>query len=166
MQSSLHAASRSSFSMSKKVASGTVFLSPVPLSIHFSAADRCYVQGGETPLEHIMSRSKALPLAAVAPLLVARPAWRETVPRCCRLPDPGARLCNPKLGLAKVADGVNDPTGVSIADNSFDRILCDRARRPSELVTPDGKLLPELFFDLTETNHSTASADRPRRAGL
>src|SRR5690606_26703424 len=53
--------------------------------------------------------------------------------------------------LIKVADGFNDPVGVSVANDGSGRIfVVERVGRVK--VVKDGKVLPEPFLDLTVTN--------------
>jgi hypothetical protein len=51
--------------------------------------------------------------------------------------------------MVKVADGFNDPVGVSVADDGSGRIF---VAGKVKVVAPDGKVEAEPFLDLTKTN--------------
>ena len=57
-----------------------------------------------------------------------------------------------KLSLVKVADGFNDPVGVSVADDGSGRIFVVERVGRVKVVGSDGKVLPQPFLDLTKTN--------------
>ena len=54
--------------------------------------------------------------------------------------------------MVKVADGFNDPVGVSVADEGSGRILVVERVGKVKVVAPDGKVEAEPFLDLTRTN--------------
>src|SRR3954447_3213317 len=84
------------------------------------------------------------PVAAVAqtipstPAEVARPGG--TIP--------GAQ----KVSLIKVADGFNDPVGVSVANDGSGRIFVVERVGRVKVVGTDGKVQQQPFLDLTKTN--------------
>jgi glucose/arabinose dehydrogenase len=87
--------------------------------------------------------------AACAPLAVAQsiPASPADVAR------PGGDLPgSPKIALVKVADGFNDPVGVASAFDGTGRLFVVERVGKVKIVTPDGKVLPEPFLDLTKSN--------------
>jgi glucose/arabinose dehydrogenase len=91
-------------------------------------------------------------LSVLGAFLVA-PAIAQEIPTS---PDqvarPGGKITGAKeLALVKVADGFNDPVGVSVANDGSGRIfVVERVGRVK--VVKDGKVLPEPFLDLTVTN--------------
>jgi glucose/arabinose dehydrogenase len=73
-----------------------------------------------------------------APDQVARPGGKV----------PGA----PTLALVKVADGFNDPVGVTAANDGSGRIFVVERVGRVRVVSKDGKVNPEPFLDLTNFN--------------
>ena len=61
---------------------------------------------------------------------------------------PGAQ----KLALVKVADGFNDPVGVTVANDGSGRIFVVERVGRVKVVGKDGKVLREPFLDLTKIN--------------
>lgn len=61
---------------------------------------------------------------------------------------PGA----PKLALVKVADGFNDPVGVTAANDGSGRIFVVERVGRVRVVSKDGKVAAEPFLDLTNFN--------------
>ena len=101
-----------------------------------------------------MRGSTSLLLAAGAALMVA-PMMAQTVPQTpAEVARPGGKLPGTiaKLALVKVADGFNDPVGVSVADDGSDRIFVVERVGRVKVVMPDGKVQAEPFLDLTKTN--------------
>lgn len=98
----------------------------------------------------IIGRLAALGAAA---LLGALPAAAQTVPQTRgEVARPGGTIPGaPKLALVKLADGFQDPVGVSVANDGSGRIfVVERAGRVR--VVRDGKVLPAPFLDLTNFN--------------
>ena len=101
-----------------------------------------------------MKGCKALLLAAAVPLLAVLPVWGQTIPKKAdEVARPGGKIPgDPKLALVKVADGFFDPVGASVAGDGSGRIFVVERVGRVKVVTPDGKVLPEPFLDLTKTN--------------
>ena len=75
------------------------------------------------------------------------PTARDQVAR------PGGQVPGlPALALVKVADGFNDPVGVSAANDGTGRIFVVERVGRIKVVAKDGRVLPEPFLDLTKTN--------------
>src|SRR5215217_3260504 len=90
---------------------------------------------------------------SAAAMLGAAPAGAQTVPKTpAEVARPGGTILNaPKLALVKVADGFQDPVGVSVANDGSGRIfVVERVGRVR--VVKDGKVLPDPFLDLTNFN--------------
>jgi len=91
-------------------------------------------------------------LPIVGAFLIA-PAFAQEIPTSPEeVARPGGKITGAKeLALIKVADGFNDPVGVSVANDGSGRIfVVERVGRVK--VVKDGKVLPEPFLDLTVTN--------------
>jgi hypothetical protein len=58
--------------------------------------------------------------------------------------------------MVKVADGCNDPVGVSVADDGSGRIFVVERVGKVKVVAPDGKVQAEPFLDLTRPIRSAA----------
>jgi len=66
---------------------------------------------------------------------------------------PGGTLPgNPQIALVKIADGFNDPVGVASAFDGTGRLFVVERVGRVKIVTKDGNVLPEPFFDLTKSN--------------
>jgi glucose/arabinose dehydrogenase len=66
---------------------------------------------------------------------------------------PGGKIPGaPKLAVVKVADGFNDPVGVTAANDGSGRIFVVERVGRVKVVGKDGKVLPEPFIDLTNFN--------------
>ncbi|HEY7138721.1 MAG TPA: PQQ-dependent sugar dehydrogenase [Methylomirabilota bacterium] len=75
------------------------------------------------------------------------PTARDQVAR------PGGQVPGvPPLALVKVADGFNDPVGVTSANDGTGRIFVVERVGRVKVVAKDGRVLPEPFLDLTKTN--------------
>ena len=100
-----------------------------------------------------MTARQMLQLAAAA-ILSAAPAAAQTVPQTpSEVARPGGKIPGtPKVSLVKVADGFNDPVGVSVADDNTGRIFVVERVGRVKIVMPDGKVHAEPFLDLTKTN--------------
>ena len=74
------------------------------------------------------------------------PTARDQVAR------PGGQVAGlPALALVKVADGFNDPVGVTSANDGTGRIFVVERVGRIKVVAKDGRVMPE-FLDLTKTN--------------
>ena len=93
-------------------------------------------------------------VAAAGMMLAAGPAAAQTIPQSpAEVARPGGKVPgNPKVSLVKVADGFNDPVGVSVADDGSGRIFVVERVGRVKVVAPDGKVQAEPFLDLTKTN--------------
>jgi glucose/arabinose dehydrogenase len=101
-----------------------------------------------------MTACKAWLLAALASTLIVVPAQAQSIPQTpADVAKPGGKIPgNPKLSLVKVADGFNDPVGVSGANDGSGRIFVVERVGKVKVVSPDGKVQAEPFLDLTKTN--------------
>src|SRR5262249_51855143 len=90
----------------------------------------------------------AIVLAAGASLAAQRaPLTRNEVAR------PGGRIPGaPKLALIKIAEGFNDPTNVTSANDGSGRLFVVERVGRVKIVDKDGKVLPQPFLDLTKIN--------------
>src|ERR1041384_1761478 len=78
----------------------------------------CRVPTGDRTGRNVMTARHALLLVAAAGLMLAAgPAVAQTIPQTpAEVARPGGKVPgNPKVSLVKVADGFNDPVGVSVA---------------------------------------------------
>ena len=87
-------------------------------------------------------------------MLGAMPAVAQTIPTTpADVARPGGKIPGaPKLALVKVADGLHDPVGVSVANDGSGRIFVVERVGRVKIVDKDGKVLPEPFLDLTNFN--------------
>jgi glucose/arabinose dehydrogenase len=87
-------------------------------------------------------------------MLSAVPAVAQQVPKTpAEVARPGGTISGAqKLALVKVADGFNDPTGVTVANDGSGRIFVVERVGRVRIVSKDGKLEPEPFLDLTNIN--------------
>jgi glucose/arabinose dehydrogenase len=101
-----------------------------------------------------MTARNTLLLAAVGATLALAPALAQTIPQTpAEVARPGGTIPgNPKFSLVKVADGFNDPVGVSVANDGSGRIFVVERVGRVKVVGSDGKLQPQPFLDLTKTN--------------
>src|SRR4051794_6220448 len=86
-------------------------------------------------------------------MLGAAPALAQTIPTTASdVARPGGTIPGaPNLALVKVADGLRDPVGVSVANDGSGRIfVVERVGRVR--IVKDGKVLPDPFLDLTNFN--------------
>jgi glucose/arabinose dehydrogenase len=75
------------------------------------------------------------------------PTARDQVAR------PGGQVPGlPALALVKVAEGFNDPVGVTAANDGSGRMFVVERVGRIKVVAKDGRVLPEPFLDLTKTN--------------
>ncbi len=98
---------------------------------------------------------RVLLLAAAGATLAIAPALSQSIPQTpAEVARPGGTLPGSpaKLALVKVADGFNDPVGVSVAGDGSGRMFVVERVGRIKVVMPDGKVLPEPFLDLTKTN--------------
>ena len=112
-------------------------------------------------------KARWLAATAAAMVLCAGPALAQKVPEnASEVARPGGTIAGgQKVALVKVADGFNDPVGVSVANDGSGRIfVVERVGRVK--VVKGGKANAEPFLDLTNINPlGTRRADRLRRAG-
>jgi glucose/arabinose dehydrogenase len=101
-----------------------------------------------------MTARHTLLLAAVGATLAVVPALAQTIPQTpAEVARPGGTIPgNPKFSLVKVADGFNDPVGVSVANDGSGRIFVVERVGRVKVVGTDGKVLPQPFLDLTKLN--------------
>jgi glucose/arabinose dehydrogenase len=101
-----------------------------------------------------MTARQTLLLAAVGAALAVAPALAQTIPQTsAEVARPGEKIPGiQKLSLVKVADGFNDPVGVSVAGDGSGRIFVVERVGRVKIVGSDGKVLPQPFLDLTKTN--------------
>ena len=99
-------------------------------------------------------RTTWLAALAAATMLSAVPAVAQQVPKSpAEVARPGGTISGAqKLALVKVADGFNDPTGVTVANDGSGRIFVVERVGRVRIVSKDGKLEPEPFLDLTNIN--------------
>lgn len=99
-----------------------------------------------------MTQTKLAVLATV--LLLVSPAIAQQLPKSpAEVANPGGKVSGAqKLALVKVADGFNDPVGVSVANDGSGRIFVVERVGRVKVVGKDGKALPKPFLDLTKTN--------------
>lgn len=99
-------------------------------------------------------RTTWLAALAAATMLSAVPAVAQQVPKTpAEVARPGGTISGAqKLALVKVADGFNDPTGVTVANDGSGRIFVVERVGRVRIVSKDGKLEPEPFLDLTNIN--------------
>jgi glucose/arabinose dehydrogenase len=92
--------------------------------------------------------------AAGAAVAFITPALAQTIPQTpAEVARPGGTIPgNPKLSLVKVADGFNDPVGVSVANDGTGRIFVVERVGRVKVVGSDGKVQQQPFLDLTKTN--------------
>lgn len=75
------------------------------------------------------------------------PTARDQVAR------PGGQVPGlPALAVVKVAEGFNDPVGVTAANDGSGRMFVVERVGRIKVVAKDGRVLPEPFLDLTKTN--------------
>jgi glucose/arabinose dehydrogenase len=81
-------------------------------------------------------------------------ATGQTVPdRADAVARPGGQSPgSPKIVLIKIADGFNDPVGVSSAFDGSGRLFVVERVGRVKIVNADGAVAPEPFLDLTKTN--------------
>jgi glucose/arabinose dehydrogenase len=101
-----------------------------------------------------MTARQNLLLAAIGATLAVAPALAQTIPQTpAEVARPGGTIPgNPKLSLVKVADGFNDPVGVSVANDGTGRIFVVERVGRVKVVGSDGKVQQQPFLDLTKTN--------------
>lgn len=89
-----------------------------------------------------------------ATMLGAAPALAQQIPTTpAEVAHPGGKIPGAeKLALVQVADGFNDPTGVSVANDGSGRIFVVERVGRVRVVDKDGKILEEPFLDLTNFN--------------
>jgi glucose/arabinose dehydrogenase len=97
---------------------------------------------------------RAVLAAAIVSLCMAAPAVAQTIPQSPgEVAKPGGHIpASPKLALVKIADGLNDPVGISVANDGSGRVFVVERVGRVRVVEPDGKLQAEPFLDLTKTN--------------
>ena len=96
--------------------------------------------------------ARGLAAAAAATMLSSVPAFAQKVPETpAEVARPGGTIpAAGKVALVKIADGFNDPVGVSVANDGSGRVLSWSVGRVK--VVKDGKVLPQPFLDLTNIN--------------
>jgi glucose/arabinose dehydrogenase len=98
-------------------------------------------------------RTEWLIALGAATCLTAVPSLAQQVPSSpAEVARPGGKIPGAqKLAVVKVADGFNDPVGVSVASDGSGRIfVVERVGRIK--IVDKGKTLAEPFLDLTKTN--------------
>ncbi|HZY23216.1 MAG TPA: PQQ-dependent sugar dehydrogenase, partial [Beijerinckiaceae bacterium] len=98
-------------------------------------------------------KARWLAATAAALVLCAGPALAQKVPEnASEVARPGGTIAGgQKVALVKVADGFNDPVGVSVANDGSGRIfVVERVGRVK--VVKGGKANAEPFLDLTNIN--------------
>ncbi len=98
-------------------------------------------------------RTEWLIALGAATCLTAVPSLAQQVPSSpAEVARPGGKIPGAeKLAVVKVADGFNDPVGVSVAGDGLGRIfVVERVGRIT--IVDKGKTLEEPFLDLTKTN--------------
>jgi glucose/arabinose dehydrogenase len=100
------------------------------------------------------ARQMLLLFAAAGMMFAAGPTAAQTIPQSpAEVARPGGKVPgNPKLSLVKVADGFNDPVGVSVANDGTGRIFVVERVGRVKVVGSDGKVQQQPFLDLTKTN--------------
>jgi glucose/arabinose dehydrogenase len=100
-----------------------------------------------------MRPGSTLALAATT-ILCSLPALAQQVPTTPpEVARPGGRIpAAQKLAVVKVADGFNDPAGVSVANDGSGRIFVVERVGRVKIVDKSGKTLEEPFLDLTKIN--------------
>jgi glucose/arabinose dehydrogenase len=91
---------------------------------------------------------------AATTMLSAVPALSQQVPTSpAEVAKPGGTLTGAqKVALVKVADGFNDPVGVSVANDGSGRIFVVERVGRVKVIDKSGKVLDEPFIDLTKFN--------------
>src|SRR5215210_9247401 len=100
-----------------------------------------------------LMKARWLAATAAAMVLSAGPALAQKVPEnASEVARPGGTIAGgQKVALVKVADGFNDPVGVSVANDGSGRIfVVERVGRVK--VVKGGKANAEPFLDLTNIN--------------
>ncbi len=92
--------------------------------------------------------------AMAASIALSSFAQAQTVPATpAEVARPGGAIPNaPKLALVKVADGFNDPVGVTAANDGSGRIFVVERVGRVRVVNRDGSVQKEPFLDLTNFN--------------
>ncbi len=92
--------------------------------------------------------------AALALLIASSLTQAQTVPQiAAEVARPVGHIAGaPKLALVKVADGFNDPAGVTAANDGSGRIFVVERVGSVRVVSKDGTVQKELFLDLTNFN--------------
>ena len=95
-----------------------------------------------------------LAATAAAMVLSAGPALAQKVPEnASEVARPGGTIAGgQKVALVKVADGFNDPVGVSVANDGSGRIFVVERVGRVKVVTRTARCNAEPFLDLTKTN--------------
>src|SRR6201988_4798217 len=127
----------------------------VELPLPRDTTRHCRVLTGDRTGRNVMTARHALLLVAAAGMIVAAgPAAAQTIPQSpAEVARPGGKVPgNPKVSLVKVADGFNDPVGVSVAGDGSGRVFVVERVGRVKVVMPDGKVQAEPFLDLTKTN--------------
>ena len=99
-----------------------------------------------------MTQTRLAVLASA--LLLVSPALAQQLPKSAsEVANPGGKVSGAqKVALVKVADGFNDPVGVSVAHDGSGRIFVVERVGKVKVVGKDGKTLAKPFLDLTKTN--------------
>lgn len=97
---------------------------------------------------------KRISIAVLVLFAAASVAQAQTVPQtAAEVARPGGMLPGaPKLALVKVADGFNDPIGVTAANDGSGRIFVTERVGRVRVVNKDGSVQKEPFLDLTNFN--------------
>ena len=93
-------------------------------------------------------------MIACATAVSAAPSNGPRVPTTAdEVAQPGGKVPGvPQLALVKVADGLNDPTGVAAAHDGSGRLFVTERVGRVRIVDANGKLLKQPFLDLTNIN--------------
>ena len=106
-----------------------------------------------------MTARQTLLLAAVGSALAVAPALAQTIPQTPNeVARPGGKIpATPKLSLVKVADGFNDPVGVSVADDGSGRIFVVERVGRVKIVGSDGKVMDQPFLSAVKCRPDSSS---------
>lgn len=97
---------------------------------------------------------KFITVLSLTALLFLGSSWAQQVPTARdQVAEPGGTLPgNPEIALVKVADGFEDPTGVTAAFDGSGRIFVTEREGRVRVIMPDGTVPAEPFLDLTAIN--------------
>ncbi|HUN92776.1 MAG TPA: PQQ-dependent sugar dehydrogenase [Burkholderiaceae bacterium] len=101
-----------------------------------------------------MKRWTCVAAALAAGCLLASASWAQRLPASpAEVAQTGGKVPGaPKLALVKVAEGFNDPVGVTAANDGSGRIFVVERVGRVRVIGRDGKVQKEPFLDLTNFN--------------